>query len=520
MALQSEKITALYCRLSADDRADSESNSIKNQKALLAKYAKDNGFGNIKFYVDDGVSGTIFSRNGLNAMLDEINNDRVAVVITKDGSRLGRDVLEVGLLKKQFDEHNVRFIAAADNHDTANGYDIMSVFRDVFNEFYVADCSKKQRASKRSSALRGEVICRPPFGYNVTNKTMWAIDEYAAAIIRDIFSRYIAGENSTSIAKNLNERGVQTPNDYFRVSKGETPAKWTYWHNRTVIHIIENCSYIGRYVAGRYTTPSYKNHKRIERPEEEWVIIENHHPAIIETEVFETAQRLRNARPRVTKKGDNAVLSGLIFCNDCGAKLGLSNHSVHCYYICRNYRNGNIYTHKNCTRHGIRRDAVEALALAKIQETVALAISDKNKFAERVNQNSNKDSAKAIKTKTAELNKAQKRIAELDKIISRIYEDHISGAFDMVRFKKMLGAYEVEQSEMTVLIDTLQNEIDDLKSKTANVQSFIKLAEQYSEITELTADVARSLIERMSCMNGFSRTPTGGLNERKKSKSI
>jgi hypothetical protein len=235
-------------------------------------------------------------------------------VITKDGSRLGRDVLEVGLLKKQFDEHNVRFIAAADNHDTANGYDIMSVFRDVFNKFYVADCSKKQRASKRSSALRGEVICRPPFGYNVTNKTVWTIDEYAAAFIREIFSRYIAGENATSIAKILNERGIQTPNDYFRVSKGETPAKWTYWHNRTVIHIIENCSYIGRYVAGRYTTPSYKNHKRIERPEEEWVIIENHHPAIIETEVFETAQRLRNARPRVTKKGDNAVLSGLIFC--------------------------------------------------------------------------------------------------------------------------------------------------------------------------------------------------------------
>jgi DNA invertase Pin-like site-specific DNA recombinase len=503
MALLKEKLTALYCRLSADDRADSESNSITNQKAILAKYAEEHGFGNTRFFVDDGVSGTMFDRAGLNEMLAEINADKVAVVITKDQSRIGRDVLEVGLLKRQFDEHNVRFIAAADNLDTANGFDIMSVFRDVINEFYVSDCSKKARASKRSSALRGEVICRPPYGYHVTDKTVWTINEDVADIVREMFNRFIAGDNCTAIANDLNARGIESPNDYFRISKGNTPAERTYWHNRTVIHIIENCSYIGRYVANRYTTPSYKNHKRIERPEDEWVVIENHHLAIVDIEIFETAQRLRNARRRVTKRGDTGILSGLIFCKDCGAKLGLSYHRDHTYYICRNYRSGTNYSHKVvCTRHGIRLDSVEQIALVKIQQTVALAIKDRNKFIEQVNQNTNKDTEKAIRTKTAELTKSQKRVAELDKIISRIYEDHIAEILDVVRFKKMLSGYETEQSELAGAIECLQTEIDELKSKTANVNSFIKLAERYADVTELTADVARTMIERIVVHEG------------------
>ena len=501
MTTQNEKITALYERLSRDDLQDGESISIANQKTILEAYARQNGFTNIRHFSDDGTSGTVFNRPGLNAMLEEIKAGNVIVVIIKDQSRIGRDVLEVGLLKRTFEEHNVRFIAANDNLDTAKGFDIMSIFRDVFNEWYVADASKKARASKRTSALQGKCISRPPFGYKITeDKSVWVVDEEAAEIVREIFKRLVAGENATSIARNFNERGLPRPNDHFNTANGNAPTRQGFWHNRTIIHLAENASYVGRYIAGRYTTPSYKNHKRIERPQDEWIVIENHHPAIIELEVFENVQRLRQSRRRLTRRGDMGELSGLLFCADCGSKLGLA-HQDYDYYICGKYRSMKFYMTDRCTRHGVRRSAINQLVLERIQRTVALAISDKEEFARQVNQSVNKDTEKVMMIKTAELGKAERRVSELDKIISRIYEDHILGKLTEERFSRMLAGYEAEQAELSTTVETLRSEVEELKRKTAKLQSFIKLAEQHGEITELMADltakVARTFIERI-----------------------
>ena len=325
MALQSEKITALYCRLSVDDRADGESNSITTQKNILAKYANDHGFTNTRFFVDDGISGTLFSRPGLNAMLDEVNAGNVAVVIIKDQSRIGRDVLEVGLLKRQFEENHVRFIAAADGFDTNNGFDIMSIFRDVINEYYVAEASKKIRAAKKASALQGKVIAKLPYGYKLTkDKSVWEVDDFAATVIRELFNRIIDGDTFSSIVRDLSERDILSPNSYSRAQQGKPPSV-QHWTAATIDHILNNPVYIGTYIAGKNTTASYKNKKRIITPEEDWIVFENHHPAIVDIEIFETVKRLRSARRRITVRKDTGALSGLIFCADCNSKQTLSH---------------------------------------------------------------------------------------------------------------------------------------------------------------------------------------------------
>ena len=505
MAIQAEKITALYCRLSRDDDTEGDSNSIANQKTILTRYAKERGFGNTKFFVDDGVTGTVFRRPGLDAMLEEVKAGKVAVVIIKDQSRIGRDVLEVGLLKRTFEEFDVRFIAANDNLDTANGFDIMSIFRDVFNEWYVADTSKKIRAVKRSNALAGKCAGRPPYGYRAKDgksNQEWEVDEYAAEIVREVFRRFIAGESTHIIAKDLDSRGILSPMVYYRKLKGLPPLNDdTTWFNYTLVTMIENHAYVGELVSQKTTTPSYKNHRVVKRPKDDWVVVENHHAPIIDREIFDLAQQLHDGRRRKPSKrtGDCSPLSGMLWCHDCGAKLALThpNDERYSYYVCSWYRNSKKHYKAACSRHGIRRDAIEEIALAKIREVWAYALGNKAAFAEKVRKQSNKESAKAIKSKTAELGRADRRIAELDRIIKRIYEDHVVGKLNDERFEKMLADYEAEQAELVTGTASLRAEVEEIQSKTANAQNFIKLAERFTEITELTAELARIFVEKI-----------------------
>ena len=505
MAMQSEKITALYCRLSRDDDKDGDSNSIANQKTILTRYAQEHGFGNPRFFIDDGVTGTVFRRPGLDGMLEEVKAGNVATVIIKDQSRIGRDVLEVGLLKRTFEEHDVRFIAANDNLDTANGFDIMSIFRDVFNEWYVADTSKKIRAVKRSNALAGKCSCRPPYGYRAKDgksNQEWEIDEHAAGHVREVFKRFIAGDSTHIIAKDFDRRGIPTPMVYYRKLKGLPPLNEdTTWFNYTVTHMIENLAYIGNLVSQKTTTPSYKNHKTVKRPKDEWVIIEKHHAAIIESEVFELAQKLRDGRRRKPSKrtGECSPLSGFLRCADCDSKhsLVVQHEGKYQYYICSFHRNSEKHYRAACSRHGIRRDEIEKIVLAKIQEVSYYARENKTEFSEKVRSRSNKESSRAIKSKTAELSKADRRIAELDKIIKRIYEDHVAEKLSGERFEKMLSDFESEQTDLQNGSATLRAEVEEIRSKTANAQNFIKLAEQYTEITEMTAELARTFIDRI-----------------------
>jgi len=508
MALQKEKITALYCRLSVDDRNDGESNSIVNQKDILIKYAEQHGFTNTRFFVDDGVSGTLFSRPGLNTMLEEVNNDNVAVVIIKDQSRIGRDVLEVGLLKRQFEEHNVRFIAAADGLDSAKGFDIMSIFRDVFNEFYVADTSKKIREVKRANAQKGKVCSSMSYGYiaDPKDKSVWRIDEVAAENIRWIFKRVIAGDGPSAIARELNERKVLSPVARKIELKGGDPTQSeTRWFPYTVCNILKNVVYIGTQISQRETTVSYKNHKKVFRPEDEWVVNENHHPPIIEKELFETVQNLRSKnRRRKTKYGDSVgPLNGLLYCSDCNSRMRyLRDGPKREYFTCTTYQNARHHFEIVCSRHGINRIAAEEVVLAKIQETVTDAQTDREAFANKIHHNSNIENEQVLKNKTAEIKKSERRISELNKIIKNIYEDKISGELSSERFAIMLSDYESEQSALIERVETLYTEIEDIKSKTAGLDSFFELVDCYIEIKELTPELARLFIEKIVVYEG------------------
>ena len=497
-----DKIDALYCRLSRDDMLDGESNSIANQRIILSRYAEEHGFDNPQFFVDDGVTGTVFRRPGLDAMLDEIKAGRVRTVIIKDQSRIGRDVLEVGLLKRTFEEYDVRFIAANDNLDTANGFDIMSIFRDVFNEWYVADTSKKIRAVKRSNALAGKCAGRPPYGYRAINGSnqKWEIDEEAAKNVREIFNRIIAGDGPHTIAKDFDSRGIPTPMIHYRSLKGLPPLnRDSTWVTFIISEMCENRAYIGQLVSQKHTTSSYKNHKKFTRPMEDWVIFENHHEPIVDNNTFEIVQKLRANRRRPTKRGDIGVLSGLIFCSDCHSK-----HTIHGaqegkyqYYICSHYSNIKKHYKTVCSQHGIRRSVIEELVLENIRETLKYARENKETFAERIRKMTSKDTEKAIRAKTSELSKADRRISELDKIIKRLYEDNVLGRISDDLFTKMLDQFKTEQTGLVDGTKGLRAEVEELRRKTADIQSFMKLVEKYSEISELTAEVARTFIDKI-----------------------
>jgi DNA invertase Pin-like site-specific DNA recombinase len=490
------KITALYCRLSVDDRADGESNSITNQKEILAKYASDNGFTNTQFFVDDGVSGTSFNRPGLDAMLTEIQAGNVGVVIIKDQSRIGRDVVEVGLLKRQFEQHNVRFIAATDGLDTAKGFDIMSIIRDVFNEFHVADCSRKTRVAMRNSALQGKSQGKPPYGYRIEDdRRVWFIEEETASIVREIYDRYLSGEPISDICRDLSERGVYTP---LRHRTGKIDS--VNWHVASINQMLIDPVYIGRYTSQKSMKISYKNKKKVIRPEEEWVVIEDHHPAIIDKAVFDAAVRKRSVKQRYTKCGERSVLSGLVFCFDCGSSMSYALQGEKRdvpNFMCKRYRKADCFNKHPCTRHGIRVATVETIVLAKIQSVVKLCLTDKRAFEERVLNSSTVDTENLLKIKTAELGKIHRKIDEANTVITQLYKDNVSGKISDERFSVMLSELENEQVSLRETAKRLNIEIADLKGKTADIQGFMNITNDIGEVTELTEKIARLFVAKI-----------------------
>ena len=507
------KMTALYCRLSKEDFDASESNSIVHQKEILAKYAKDHGFGNTRFFVDDGVSGTLFSRPGLDALLAEVRAGNVATVIVKDQSRIGRDVLEVGLLKRTFDDYDVRFIAANDNLDTANGFDIMSIFRDVFNEWFVADTSKKIRAVFKSKALSGKHSNSvAPYGYKPSehDKFVWDIDEPAAEVVRDIFKMCVEGMGPQYIAKELSRRGLKIPQVYKAERDGVTPKHIpkrpdTMWHTSVVSGILANKEYTGMAVLNRKTSKSYKDHRKFIKPEEEWIIHENAHPRIIDNETWETVQRIRASRRQVQRKTyEKGALEGTVYCLDCGERLYVKRSSLknsdgtfrkYSYYVCRNSRTYSDLP--TCTPHSILRENVEAVVLQDLQRVLALAKTDERKFAEKLNAASQKENERGLQKAKSELTKATTRIAALDRIISRIYEDNVEGKISDERFVTMLAGYEAEQSDLKAKVAELEHLIGSATEQTANIENFLRLVSSYTEVTELSAEVVHEFIEKV-----------------------
>jgi DNA invertase Pin-like site-specific DNA recombinase len=508
METDTGKITALYCRLSREDFENGESGSIVHQKEILTKYAAAHGFTNARFFIDDGVSGTLFRRPGLDALLEEVRANNVATVIIKDQSRIGRDVLEVGLLKRTFDEFNVRLIAANDNLDTADGFDIMSIFRDVFNEWFVADTSKKIRAVFKAKAQAGKhhnTIA--PYGYQPSKDDpfVWDIDEPAAEVVREIFQMCINGMGPTIIAKALRERNLDIPDVYRRKKNGlplpELKRPHNHWTASVVASILDRREYIGTAITNRQTIKSYKDKTVIRKPIEEWTMFENAHPAITDHETFNTVQRIRDGRRRLTRLGDTGALNGRLFCKDCGCKLHIKRRSTgvksqYTYYICRrsrSYSDG----HCDCTPHSIRKENIEELVLADIQRVFALAKDSERRFAELISKQSEKELAKSIKKVKSEYAKAENRIKQLDDIIAQIYEDKVSGEISAGRFSKMLEKYETEQAELTAKINELLPLIEETEKQEISTDEFLRLVKAHTEIKELTTEIVNEFILRI-----------------------
>lgn len=354
---QTEELTALYCRLSQDDKQEGDSNSIINQKKILKRYAIEHGYQPYVFFVDDGFSGTNFNRPDFQRMIAEVEAGRIKRVIVKDMSRLGRDYLQVGMYTEiMFPNMDVHFIAVNDGVDSHVGENEFTPFRNIINEWYAKDTSKKIRAVKRSKGMAGEHIgSHAPYGYmkNPDNKKEWLIDEEAAEVVREIFRLCVNGYGPTRIANILTERKILCPT-YYALEHGEKPRTVLppdkyLWSATVVSHILERMDYLGHTVNFKTHVKSYKNRKKIDNSPEQWRIFENTHEAIIDKETFEIVQKIRSGKRRPTKMGDMPMFSGLLYCADCGSKMTFHRQMAQSAekhnFVCSNYRHNS----KSCT---------------------------------------------------------------------------------------------------------------------------------------------------------------------------
>lgn len=505
------KITALYCRLSRDDVLQGDSNSIKNQKAILKKYADDNGFINTEFFVDDGVSGTTFDRPDFQRMIAEMESGKIGTIIVKDMSRLGRDYLKVGYYTEiAFPNAEVRFIAINNGVDSANQQDSdFTPFLNIINEWYAKDTSKKIRAVFKAKGESGKPLCTtPPFGYkkDPDDKNHWIVDEDAAKVVKYIFQLCIEGYGPTQIAHKLKDEGIFTPSYYFK-SIGlyptaiitEEPCKWSA---RTVANILDKQEYLGHTINFKTRRKSYKIKKKIDNDPSEWKIFKNKHEAIIDEETFNTVQRIRNGRRRRTLLGDMPLLSGMVYCADCGSKLYQVrskdwNHDKE-YMVCATYRKRGKH---NCTSHQIRNIDIEKALLYMIQQVTAFARDYEDEFVELVAKNKNKELERKIRECKKELEQSMNRVSKIDLLIQRLYEDNVEGKISDEQFIKMTSAYENEQQTLNVRITELNKIIKNEQEKITNTSNFLNLVKCYTNITKLDAEIIRTFIEKVYIYN-------------------
>ena len=501
-----DKIDALYCRLSRDDELQGDSNSIKNQKAILSKYAQEHGFTNPRFYVDDGYSGTNFNRPDFQRLMDDVNEGKVRTIIVKDMSRLGRDYLKVGFYTEiTFPEANVRFIAINDQVDSESGTDNdFTPFRNIINEWYAKDTSKKIRAVFKAKGMSGKHLCTiPPYGYRKDDhdKQQWLVDEEAAKVVKEIFSLCMQGFGPTQIARILTERGRETPIIYKRrvglpITSQETEFP-EIWATQSVNKILANPTYLGHTVNFRTKKKSYKSKKKIVLPKEEWAIFENTHEAIIDQDTFDTVQRIRQAKRRPTDMGEMSIFSGLVYCADCGQKMYLCRCTTMKqkeYFNCSSYRKKKKAT---CTSHQITVEAVEHFVLTNLQRVLAFAKNYEQEFLEIVRNENEKELRKKLQSQTRELEEADKRIQTLDRIIQNLYEDKVCGNLTDERFVKMSQSYEQEQQELKERTYFLRQELSKAKEQSDNVTRFMRSVRKYTEITELTPEIVREFVQKV-----------------------
>ena len=507
MNKQSEKITALYCRLSRDDELQGDSNSIVNQKNILEKYAKDNNFSNIRFFVDDGFSGTNFNRPSWTELLGLIENNQVGTIIVKDMSRLGRDYLKVGFYTEVlFVEKNIRFIAINNNIDSANQTDSdFTPFLNLMNEFYARDTSKKIKTVMKAKGESGKPLTAiPPYGYmkNPDNSNEWLVDEEAAQVAKKIFNLCLEGYGTSQIAKLLQKEQILNPRAYWvtngRIGGYEMPNNPYKWVPDTVSAMLAKPEYLGHTVNFKTFKKSYKSKKPYENPKENQMIFENTHEQIIDLDTWERVQELRKNKRRPTKTGKTNMFSGIAYCADCGEKLYYctSNHfeKRQDHFVCSTSRKKGTET---CGSHFIRAVVLEQGVLAHLNYVISFVANYENQFREIMGERHKSELKRELATKRKIITKSENRIKELDRLIKSVYEDKVSGVLSESRFQIFSADYEKEQKELRTKIDTLTLEIEQQEEQADNLERFIAKVHKYFDLQELTPAVLNDMVKRV-----------------------
>ena len=508
---KSRDVTAfLYERLSRDDNLEGESYSIGNQKKLLAKVAKEKGYTNLVHFLDDGISGVTMDRPGFVEMIRQLEQGKAAAVFVKDLSRLGRNYIEVGRLTEEFfQDHDIRLVAVSDNIDTAEGENELAPIRNLFNEWYARDISKKRRISNKIKGNAGEPMGQPPYGYikDPNDPKHWIVDDEAAQVVRRVYSMTLEGFGTEQIAAQLEKDDVLTPRAYWLTKGIKRPGKGkqqppTKWNSSTITKILSLQEYCGDILNFKTYSKSYKNKKRIDNDRENWVVFQDVHEAIIERAVYEQVQQKRGKiRKRRTNNGEHNMFSGLLVCADCGSNLHFhfnqGNPEIK-YFNCSNYK-GNRGT---CTStHYVRVDFLEEVVLGEIRRLTKFASLYEDEFVKAVIGHSQQAEQTDRKLKEKELRTLLARDEELDGLFERIYEDNVSGKLSDDRFAKMSRRYEDEQKELAEKIKKLRSEIEKQSSRSMTTDMFIGLVRKYTRARKLTPRMLNELVEKIEVFN-------------------
>ena len=498
--------TALYCRLSQDDGIEGDSNSIQNQKSILRKFAEDHHFPSPCFYVDDGFSGGNFQRPAFQQMISDMENGEIGIIVTKDLSRLGRNQLHTGLyIEERFPMFGVRYIAINDNVDTdsSESNDLMP-FKNLFNEWFIRDTSRKIRAVLKAKAERGERLgSRAPYGYRKAPDTKKLIvDEEAAAIVRRIFAMCASGSGPSQIARILKKEQILTPTMYAYTRYGIThtcldTAHPYNWSDSAIANLLENEIYLGNTVNMKHSSRSYKDKRRVEHPREECMVFENTHPALITREVWDIVQRVRKNKRRLTKMEEQNKYSGLVFCADCGSNMVL--HRAHTmsasynHFTCRTYKKD----WEACTGHYIRECVLDEVVLEDLRRVTAMARERPEEFAAYIGSRQSAEIQREIRRQEKELAAMRKRKAELDAIFKKLYEDSVLSRITIEQFQMLSSSYTEEQNQIAAGIPQKEADIQRLRETVSGTDGFLDKAKRYMDITELTPELLRLFIEKI-----------------------
>ena len=508
MKKQQHYKAALYCRLSVDDGNFGGSVSIETQKILLEQYCKDHKITDYKFYCDDGCSGTNFDRPSFKKMLSDIDEGKINLVIVKDLSRFGRNYVEAGMYVQRFTDSNIRFIAADDNYDSlVNSDDLLLPIKNVVNEMYARDVSKKTKAAKKAKARDGQFIgSKAPFGYKIdpNDRHHLIVDEPAAQVVKRIFRLASEGVGYNKMAKIFREEKVLTPIAYFNLNnpdyfKSDYWRKEFDWHVTSIRAILNNEVYLGKLVYGKQRNKSMKSKEKVRNPKEDWIVVENCHEPIITQELWDTVHKILNAKHRPAKAGEVQMFAGLLYCSDCGHCLTYSQKqrkdgSYHGAYSCWMYKtHGKEY----CASHYITFDTIYELVLIDIQRNLFQYRKNTDKFKSILSRKYQSYSQKQAEQITLEYEQKQKRCEELDKIISRLYEDNVLGRIGDERYESMSQSYELEQVEIKKALPILKSKIDELKRQSDCADNFINVIKKYTIIDKLDAAILNELIDKI-----------------------